>query len=404
MEGDEEEERVRMAPNMGAGGSHPQAMADPGREIDEGRGEGTECEGWDGQTVRTMKERREEDQVRTGWLRNRRGRQKEAEGREGARGNGEKARAGARGTAGSGRSGKQAQGGKEKSKRQERKQEQEQEQEGDRERRERREETIAQEASEDEESRAQEAREEESRAQEVHMRKRGERRKRERKRGERRKRERKQRKAQEAREEAEESAGSARERNKGSGGASKRREKGSRGARRRKRSWGPGRARRSKRGDNNAREMRWSQEGKFNAWRKWCVEQTHDMVAKRLVGPYGQRPTPADGARPSKSVASSHESSARSARNRTGRRGRKGEMGARDNGEKRKQHTARCLPFPKQRKCDSHCNKCHHSSSSNCSSTGSSTSTRTTPMIRSRSTSSWNPRTSYCSRAGCHPH
>ena len=40
------------------------------------------------------------------------------------------------------------------------------------------------------------------------------------------------------------------------------------------------------------------------------------MVAKRLVGPYGQRPTPADGARPSKSVASSHESRAGNARDR----------------------------------------------------------------------------------------
>ena len=56
-------------------------------------------------------------------------------------------------------------------------------------------------------------------------------------------------------------------------------------------------------------------------------------------------------------------------------------------GEKRKQHTARCLPLPEQRKRDSHCNKCNHSSS-NRSSTGSSTSTRTTPMIRSQSTSS----------------
>ena len=67
------------------------------------------------------------------------------------------------------------------------------------------------------------------------------------------------------------------------------------------------------------------------------------MVAKRLVGPYGQWPTSVDGARPSKGVASSHESSARSARDQTGRRGRKGEMGARDNGEKRKQHLTRCL-------------------------------------------------------------
>ena len=78
-----------------------------------------------------------------------------------------------------------------------------------------------------------------------------------------------------------------------------------------------------------------------------------------LVGPYGQRPTLTDGARPSKSVASSHESGAGSARDRMGRRGRKGETGARENGEQRKQPFARCLPL-------THCN--HRSSrSSNCS-------------------------------------
>ena len=53
------------------------------------------------------------------------------------------------------------------------------------------------------------------------------------------------------------------------------------------------------------------------------------------MGPYGQWPTPADGARPSESVASRHESRAGSARDRKGRRGRNGEQ---DNGEKRKQH------------------------------------------------------------------
>ena len=70
------------------------------------------------------------------------------------------------------------------------------------------------------------------------------------------------------------------------------------------------------------------------------------MVERPLVGPYGQWPTPADGARPSKSVASSHESRAGNAGDRTGRRERTGEMGARDHGEKRKQYTARRLPFP----------------------------------------------------------
>ena len=56
------------------------------------------------------------------------------------------------------------------------------------------------------------------------------------------------------------------------------------------------------------------------------------------MGPYGQRPTLTDGARPSKSVASSHESRAGNARDRKSRGERKGEMGVRDNGKKRKQH------------------------------------------------------------------
>ena len=81
---------------------------------------------------------------------------------------------------------------------------------------------------------------------------------------------------------------------------------------------------------------------KKNDVSKW----THDMVERRLVGPYGQRPTLTDGARPSKSVASSHESRAGNARDRQSRRGRKGEMGAREHGERRKQDTARCLPLP----------------------------------------------------------
>ena len=79
---------------------------------------------------------------------------------------------------------------------------------------------------------------------------------------------------------------------------------------------------------------------------KYVSKWTHDMVEGRLVGPYGQRPTLTDGARPSKSVASSHESRAGNARDRKSRRGRKGEMGAREHVEKRKQDTARCLPLP----------------------------------------------------------
>ena len=54
--------------------------------------------------------------------------------------------------------------------------------------------------------------------------------------------------------------------------------------------------------------------------------------------------TPTDGARPSKSVASSHESRAGNARDRKGRRGRKGGMG---DGKQRKQRKrlARRIPL-----------------------------------------------------------
>ena len=66
------------------------------------------------------------------------------------------------------------------------------------------------------------------------------------------------------------------------------------------------------------------------------------MVAKRLVDPHGQRTTLEDGARPSKSVASSHKSRARRARDKKGLRERKGEMG---DGKQRKQckHLESCL-------------------------------------------------------------
>ena len=75
------------------------------------------------------------------------------------------------------------------------------------------------------------------------------------------------------------------------------------------------------------------------------------------MGPCGQRPTPTDGAGPSKIVASSHESRAGNARDRKGRRGRNGGMG---DGKKRKQRKrlARRIPL-------SHCKHCNNSSSSN---------------------------------------
>ena len=60
---------------------------------------------------------------------------------------------------------------------------------------------------------------------------------------------------------------------------------------------------------------------------------------KRMVGPYGQRTTPTDGARPSKSVASSHESRAGNARDRTGSQGEKGrEWEHEKRGEEETQH------------------------------------------------------------------
>ena len=52
----EEDERVQVAPNMGTGGSHPQAMKDPGEEDGKGR---------DGRTVMTkMKRRNRKDRMR----------------------------------------------------------------------------------------------------------------------------------------------------------------------------------------------------------------------------------------------------------------------------------------------------------------------------------------------------
>ena len=74
------------------------------------------------------------------------------------------------------------------------------------------------------------------------------------------------------------------------------------------------------------------------------------------MGPYGQRPTPTDGARPSKSVASSHECRAGNARDKKGRRGRKGIIGDEKKRKQRKRLT-RCIPL-------SHCNSSSSSSNS----------------------------------------
>ena len=95
-----------------------------------------------------------------------------------------------------------------------------------------------------------------------------------------------------------------------------------------------------------------------------------------MVDPCGQRTTHADGARPSTSLASSQKSSRTGSRQCRGRRdpelcrrgrGRdrgKKEMGARNNGEKRKQHPAHCLSLPNR-------NRKHNTSSSSSSSNGS---------------------------------
>ena len=66
------------------------------------------------------------------------------------------------------------------------------------------------------------------------------------------------------------------------------------------------------------------------------------MVTKRIVDQHGQRTTLEDGARPSKSVASSHKSRGGNARDKKGLGGRKGEMG---DGKQRKQRLARRLPL-----------------------------------------------------------
>ena len=66
------------------------------------------------------------------------------------------------------------------------------------------------------------------------------------------------------------------------------------------------------------------------------------MVAQRMVGPSQQRTTPADGARPLKSVASSHQGRAGSARDGKSRGERKKGVGEGRYRKKRKQHVAHC--------------------------------------------------------------
>ena len=182
---DEEDERVQVAPNMGAGGSHPQAMLDPEEEAVEEK-EGTrklrwaDCEEEEGARQGAAegewhKARKEQGIM---WLD---GSYEEQEGHEGSAG-GERCEVCGRLEAWS-----------------EESEEQEEEKQ---------EEVKSEQDAREEERRAQEAREEEKRAQEAREEEkqsaggaRGERRRRERKRAERRKREKKERRAQEAREE-----------------------------------------------------------------------------------------------------------------------------------------------------------------------------------------------------------
>ena len=76
-----------------------------------------------------------------------------------------------------------------------------------------------------------------------------------------------------------------------------------------------------------------------------------------MVDPHGKRTTLEDGARPSKSVASSHKSRAGNALDKKGLGGRKGEMG---DGKQRKQRLARRLQL-------SHCKHCNSNTSSSSS-------------------------------------
>ena len=144
------------------------------------------------------------------------------------------------------------------------------------------------------------------------------------------------------------------------------------------------------------------------------------MVAKRLVGPYGQWTSPADGERPSKSVASRHESRAGNARDRKGRRGRKGRMGDEKKRKQRKRLT-RCIPL-------SHCNNNCNSTSNNHDNGGNhdrgssgrngrssrshATSVATTGVFKLKELATKGellfPSSKgvliWCSRTGCHPH
>ena len=65
---DKEEERVRMAPNMGAGGSHPQAMLDPGKgEMAEGEQQRIEEKEEILKLLRGWQERKTSPIVRWAW-------------------------------------------------------------------------------------------------------------------------------------------------------------------------------------------------------------------------------------------------------------------------------------------------------------------------------------------------
>ena len=351
-----EEERVRMAPNMGAGGSHPQATSDPGEremaEEKETRGmrwadceddEGKEEEEREQETEEAESKKEQEAERKLEQEQEQEGdRKKEAEEKkeqeEGAR---QREMTDERPPGLEEVESEPKTQGEEQSQ-VESKQEAQEKASGRA-----REQKRAQEAREDEESRAQEAREEERRVQEAHE---------------------EERRAQEAREE-QKRAQKAREEERRAQEAQEE-ERRAQEAREEQRRAQEAREKETRAQEEQAREKRKAQEeqeeereveaqegheeAKEVTTQEKCVEakkenSMHDendvsnrhmtWWQKRMVDPCGQWTSPADGPRPSTSLASSQKSSARSARDRTGRRGRKGEMGAKgQRGEKKATH------------------------------------------------------------------
>ena len=288
----DEEERCRVAPNMGAGGSHPQAMSDPGNRDEEKREA----------RVLSWADCKDEEEMTggetTGSGRRRSGKRAQDATRGEAHPGGERA-GGARGRE------ERARGARTEESRKRRKRRR-----GKRRRRERK--------------------------------RRRERRRREKNKGERRKRKRKRRLRRSEKEwrERPRLRMSEKEMAREAKAQEERREQDREDV-----------AQEGHEGEVKAQEEQ-GERREFNARREPRVEQTHDVVAQRMVGPSQQRTTPADGKRPSKSVASSHQGRAGSARHGKGRRGKKGETGARKD---RKQHLAHRFPLQPNNRSSSNC-------------------------------------------------